>query len=80
MIQKGKNNQRSVLRALAGVLCVLAVAGCVAFWGRLDSHAITQKEVDKLKNQLSSITAQRKELEKELSSLDKQQATMADQI
>ena len=80
MIQKGKNNQRSVLRALAGALCVLAVAGCVAFWGRLDSHAITQKEVDKLKNQLSSITAQRKELEKELSSLDKQQATMADQI
>ena len=80
MIQKGKNNKRSVLRALAGVLCVLAVAGCVAFWGRLDSHAITQKEVDKLKNQLSSITAQRKELEKELSSLDKQQATMADQI
>lgn len=80
MIQKGKNNHRSVLRALAGVLCVLAVAGCVAFWGRLDSHAITQKEVDKLKNQLSSITAQRKELEKELSSLDKQQATMADQI
>jgi murein DD-endopeptidase MepM/ murein hydrolase activator NlpD len=80
MIQKGKNNQRSVLRALAGVLCVLAVAGCVASWGRLDSHAITQKEVDKLKNQLSSITAQRKELEKELSSLDKQQATMADQI
>ncbi len=80
MIQKGKNNQRSVLRALAGVLCVLAVAGCVAFWGMLDSDAITQKEVDKLKNQLSSITAQRKELEKELSSLDKQQATMADQI
>ena len=80
MIQKGKNNKRSVLRALAGVLCVLAVAGCVAFWGRLDSHAITQREVDKLKNQLSSITAQRKELEKELSNLDKQQATMADQI
>jgi len=81
MSLNGKNKLKTFLRTAAAMLCAAAVAAClIAAMTPSDAYAISQKEVDKLKNQLSSITAQRKELEKELSSLDKQQANMTDQI
>ena len=66
--------------ASAAICLVLIVAVIGVFANIPDAKAITQNEVDKLKNQLSSITAQRKELEAELKSLDKQQASMTQQI
>ena len=60
------------------LILVVAVAG--VFSHVPDAKAITQSEVDRLKSQLSSITAQRKELEAELKALDKQQASMTKQI
>lgn len=65
---------------IAVVSLLLVVATVSVFTDIPDAKAITQNEVDKLKNQLSSITAQRKELEAELKNLDKQQATMTQQI
>jgi murein DD-endopeptidase MepM/ murein hydrolase activator NlpD len=68
-------------RIAATAICLFLVASVIAVFTNIpDAKAITQSEVDKLKNQLSSITAQRKELEKELKNLDKQQATMTQQI
>lgn len=79
MSENGKN--KIVRRVLSALICVAMVAAAVvALFDGSQAQAISQKEVDKLKNQLSSITAQRKELEQELASLDKQQASMTQQI
>ena len=79
MSENGKN--KIIRRVLSAVICVgMLAAAAAAVFGGGQAQAISQKEVDKLKNQLSSITAQRKELEQELASLDKQQASMAQQI
>ena len=79
MSENGKN--KIVRRVLSALICVAMVAvAVIAMFDGSQAQAISQKEVDKLKNQLSSITAQRKELEQELASLDKQQASMTQQI
>ena len=58
-------------RIAATAICLFLVASVIAVFTNIpDAKAITQSEVDKLKNQLSSMTAQRKELEKELKNLD----------
>lgn len=77
-----QNNKKSlILRLFAMLACAAVVLSSVIFVADSSTtQAISQKEVDKLKNQLSSISAQRQALEKELSALDKQQASMADQI
>ena len=81
MAQKGNNKKRNI-RCLLSVLLCMALLACAAvvIFDSSSASAISQREVDKLKNQLSSLTSQRKELEKELASLDKQQASMTDQI
>ena len=81
MSENGKNKIIRIRRVLSALLCAALVAVCaITMLDSSQAQAISQKEVDKLKNQLSSITAQRKELEQELADLDKKQATMAEQI
>ena len=75
------NGMKWFARIAIMAICVFLVAAVISVFTNIpDAKAITQSEVDKLKNQLSSITAQRKELEKELKNLDKQQASMTQQI
>jgi len=63
------------------LLCAAFIVGiCAPFFSAPEAQAISQSEVDKLKDKLAGITAQRKELEKEIADLDKKQATMSEQI
>ena len=71
--------KKGFLKKLAA-LCLLAVMVTGALCTALTSEAATQAEVDKLKNQLASVTSQKNKLKKELTSLKNQQATMAQKI
>lgn len=73
--------KKRILRTLVALLCLTALlmADFIPFTAVQEASAVTQAEIDALKNEKNSLASQKSELEKELKALQSEKASALDQ-